>query len=95
MVIYYIILKKKKNKELDIEEIKNILIQLNNSFKIMYEKEILHQAIKPENILYKKDIFKLKLTDNCCLLKDSSKIEMSNILLYNNLCISAPEVLKG
>jgi serine/threonine protein kinase len=92
--------KNKKDKNLNIEEIKNILIQLNNSFKIMHEKKILHRAIKPENILYKKDnnskiIFKLKLTDNCCLLKDSSKIEMSNIILYNNLCISAPEVLKG
>jgi len=90
----------KNNKNLDIKEIKNILIQLNNSFKIMHEKEILHRAIKPENILYKeynnsKIIFKLKLTDNCCLLKDSGKIEMSDILLFNNLCISAPEVLKG
>jgi len=90
----------KNNKNLDIKEIKNILIQLNNSFKIMHEKEILHRAIKPENILYKeynnsKIIFKLELTDNCCLLKDSGKIEMSNIILYNNLCISAPEVLKG
>ena len=90
----------KKNKNLDIKEIKNILDQLNNSFKIMHEKQILHRAIKPENILYKeynnsKIIFKLKLTDNCCLLKDSGKIEMPIILLYNNLCISAPEVLKG
>jgi len=90
----------KKNKNLDIKEIKNILDQLNNSFKIMHEKEILHRAIKPENILYKeynnsKIIFKLKLTDNCCLLKDSGKIEMSDILLHNNLCISASEVLKG
>jgi serine/threonine protein kinase len=88
------------DKNLNIEEIKNMLIQLNNSFKIMHEKKILHRAIKPENILYKKDnnskiIFKLKLTDICCLLKDSSKIEMSTIILYNNLCISAPEVLKG
>ena len=88
------------DKNLNIEEIKNILIQLNNSFKIMHEKKILHRAIKPENILYKKDnnskiIFKLKLTDNCSLLNDSSEIEMSNINLYNNLCISAPEVLKG
>ena len=88
------------DKNLNIEKIKNMLIQLNNSFKIMHEKKILHRAIKPENILYKKDnnskiIFKLKLTDNCCLLKDSSKIEMANIIFYNNLCMSAPEVLKG
>ena len=64
------------------------------------KNKILHRAIKPENILYKKDenskiVFKLKLTDNSCLLSESSKIEMSNIYLNNNLCISAPEVLKG
>ena len=88
------------DKNLEIEDIKNILIQLNNSFKIMHENKILHRDIKAKNILYKKDknskiIFKLKLTDNCYLLKDSSKIEMSNIILNNNLRISAPEVLKG
>ena len=92
--------KNKKDKNFNIEEIKNILIQLNNSFKIMHEKKILHRAIKPENILYKKDnnskiIFKLKLTDICCLLKDSSKIEMPTINLHGILCTSAPEVLKG
>jgi len=88
------------DKNLEIEDIKNILIQLNNSFKILHKNKILHRDIKAKNILYKKDnnskiIFKLKLTDNCCLLKDSSKIEMSNIILNNNLRISAPEVLKG
>jgi len=83
----------KKNKDLDIDEIKNILIQLNNSFKIMYENKILHLAIKPENILYKEDkdsIFKLKLTDSCCLLGQTPKIDIKN-----NLCVSAPEVLRG
>ena len=89
------------NKNLEFDEIKDILIQLNNSFKIMDKNKILHRAIKPENILIKKDknsqkiIFKLKLTDNCCLLKDSSKIKMTTIILNNNLCISAPEVLNG
>ena len=88
-----------KDKNLNIKEIKDILIQLNNSFAIMHKNKILHRAIKPENVLIKKVnnsiLYKLKLTDNCCLLKDASKIEMSNIYLNNNLCISAPEVLKG
>jgi len=89
-----------KDKNLEIEDIKKILIQLNNSFKIIHENKIFHRAIKPENVLYKKDenseiIFKLKLTDNCCLKEDSSKIGMPIIILNNNLCISAPEVLNG
>jgi serine/threonine protein kinase len=88
-----------KDKNLTIKEIKDILIQLNNSFAIMHKNKILHRAIKPENVLIKKVnksiLYKLKLTDNCCLLKDTSKIEITNINLNNNLCISAPEVLKG
>ena len=46
------IIKKKKN--LNAEEIKEILKQLNNVFKIMHEKSIIHRDIKPENILIKK-----------------------------------------
>lgn len=89
-----------KDKDLNIEEIKDILIQLNNSFEIMNKNKIFHRAIKPENILYKKDenskiLFKLKLTDNSCLSSESSIIGMNIINLNNNLCISAPEVLKG
>ena len=88
-----------KDKDLKFEEIKKILIQLNNSFEIMYKNNIFHRAIKPENILYKKEnseiLFKLKLTDISCLKSESSKIEMATIMLHKNLCISAPEVLKG
>ena len=44
---------KKKGEGLSIDEIYNILIQLNNSFKIMNEKKIVHRDLKLENILLK------------------------------------------
>ena len=39
-----------KTKNLNVKEIKEILEQLNNVFKIMHEKSIIHRDIKPENI---------------------------------------------
>ena len=39
---------------LDVSEIKEILEQLNNAFKIMCEQKIIQRDIKPENILIKK-----------------------------------------
>ena len=50
-------------KKLSAKEIKEILEQLNNVFKIMYENAIIHRDIKPENILIK------KLENNKCLYK--------------------------
>ena len=41
-------------KKLNIKEIKEILEQLNNVFKIMYKNKIIHRNIKPNNILIKK-----------------------------------------
>ena len=89
-----------KNDTLKFEEIQEILKQLNNSFHIMDKKKILHRALKPENILIKKDdnskiLYKLKLTDNSCSLNESSSIDISDIIFYKNLCIYAPEVLNG
>ena len=37
----------------NVKEIKEILEQLNNVFKIMHKKSIIHRDIKPENILIK------------------------------------------
>ena len=54
------------NKELNINEIKEILKQLNNEFKIMYDNTIIHRDIKLENILIKKlenNKYLYKLTD--------------------------------
>ena len=50
----------------NIKEIKEILEQLNNAFKIMHDNAIIHKDIKPENILIKKlenNKYLYKLTD--------------------------------
>ena len=50
----------------NIKEIKEILEQLNNALKIMYDNGIIHKNIKPENILIKKlenNKYIYKLTD--------------------------------
>ena len=55
-----------KTKNLNAEEIKEILKQLNNVFKIMNKNSIIHRNIKPENILIKKlenNKYLYKLTD--------------------------------
>ena len=44
---------KKENKKLTFDEIRNILHQLNNTFKIMVNKKIAHRDLKPQNILVK------------------------------------------
>ena len=49
----YSLAQKIKEKNLNIKEIKELLEQLNNVFKIMHKKSIIHRDIKPENILIK------------------------------------------
>ena len=44
---------KEKNEGFNVEEIKQLLNQLNNTFKIMREKNIVHRDLKPDNILIK------------------------------------------
>ena len=87
----------KNEKKLSYKEIKMILGQLNNSFKIMNKNNILHRAIKPENILIKKNnektIYKLKLSDDSGLLNDSTNI-ISSDKINKNFRIYAPEVLR-
>ena len=51
--------KLKESKGFSVNEIKNILVQLNNTFKIMIDKKVIHRDIKLENILVKDGIFKL------------------------------------
>jgi len=74
---YYIIMEKCDEDLLDLlefkkgfseEEIRNIFLQLNQAFKIMYEKQIIHRDLKPENIFIKykssdKNDFIVKLGD--------------------------------
>ena len=89
----------KRKKEFKKEEIYDILIQLNNIFKIMVEKNIIHRDLKPENILIKyhdtqKTEYEIKLSDY------SSSKKLTNLLqkckTINGTTITmAPEVLNG
>ena len=47
------LLLEKKKEKFKIEEIREIMNQLNNTFKIMKEKNIIHRDLKLENILIK------------------------------------------
>jgi len=89
-----------RDKSFNSEEIREILKQLNYSFKIMVKNKILHGEIKLQNILLKylnkektKFIVKLKITDDSCSLNDTSNL-ISSIIENNNLRISSPEILK-
>ena len=80
---------------LSLEQIKIILNQLNNAFRIMVDKNIIHGDLKLENILLKKNEneFLYKLTDyggNEEFLKLSE-----NFFDRGSPEFTAPEVLKG
>ena len=87
---------KRREDSITINEIKEILNQLNNCFKIMNKENIIHRDLKPKNIL-----ISLKRIDKCLIkLSDygSSKfLNQSNsnsIGKYGTLLTMAPEVLK-
>ena len=88
-------------KELNPEEIYEILNQLNNSFEIMKKNQILHRALRPENILIKYNnkertefTVKLKLTEDCCTLHDLTN-NLSPLAISINRRTYAPEILEG
>ena len=84
---------KSRENEITINEIKEVLIQLNNVFKIMNNKKIIHRDLKPSNIL-----ISLDRLDKCLIkLSDygSSKfINLSNTINGTPLTM-APEILNG
>jgi len=90
---------KKRGNPLSIEEIKEILINLNESFKEMKNKNIIHRDLKPSNILL--SISKSKIDKMCFKISDFglSKLfeenEMSLISSTGTSLTMAPEVLKG
>jgi serine/threonine protein kinase len=66
----------------------------------MVKNKIIHRAIKPQNILLEflnkeKSTFlvKLKITYDCCFLKDSSNL-ITIAIDRNNLRLYSPEILK-
>ena len=77
------------------DEIYNMLIQLNESFKIMNENKLIHCALNLQNILIKKEginyIYKLKLTEDSNILNDINiKVKIKDMPHF-----FAPEILKG
>ena len=97
--LFQILSKKEVNKGFDIDEIKNILNQLNNSFKIMFENNIIHRDLKLQNFLVKyknkeKTDYIVKLTDygiSKHLLSLSKKLSIK----IGTMNMMAPEILKG
>ena len=88
---------KSRENEITINEIKEVLIQLNNIFKIMNDKKIIHRDLKPSNIL-----ISLDRLDKCLIkLSDygSSKfINLSNTItntMNGTLLTISSEILKG
>ena len=84
-----------RGKGFNAEEIRDILKQLNNTFKIMKDNKIIHRDIKLENILIKnvgnKKVF--KLTDYGIRKQLSSLSKKGNTLGIGSLFAMAPEVL--
>ena len=56
----------KRNTPLSINEIKKVLTDLNNTFKIMLKENLIHRDLKPNNILISLD----KLDNNSIKLSD-------------------------
>ena len=90
-----------KNQIFTISEIIEILNQLNNSFKIMYENKMAHRDLKPENILVKyknendKNNYIIKLSDygEAKKLSMSKKVFSTKYIGTQNYM--APEILMG
>ena len=84
---------KSRENELSINEIKEVLSQLNNVFKIMNDKKIIYGELKPSNILISLDRL------DKCIIKLSSYSSSKIINLTNSINRSpltmAPEILKG
>jgi serine/threonine protein kinase len=93
----------RKNNNFTFTEIKDILNQLNNSFKIMHENKIAHRDLKPENILvkYKKEnnkndfIVKLAGYEEAKEFKEFKEFTNDPIKreVFRTLSYMAPEIL--
>jgi serine/threonine-protein kinase ULK/ATG1 len=86
-------LNQKRNDSLSIKEIKQILIQLNNTLKLMLKENIIHRDLKPNNILISLE----KLDKNIIKLSDygSSKEINNTMSIAGTPLIMSPEVLNG
>ena len=85
-----------RKKPISINEIREVLTQLNNTFKIMLNENIIHRDLKPKNIL-----ISLDRLDKCLIkLSDYGSSKLINQSNSNSFSITgtlftmAPEVLK-
>ena len=88
----------KTKKEFNFEEIYQIMMQLNNTFKIMKENCIIHRNLKLEDILIKykdeeQQKYIIKLSDFSCSKKLISLSDTCNEFV-GTLSYMAPEILK-
>ena len=86
---------KRRENPISIKEIKEVLLQLNNVFKIFKNENIIHRDLKPSNILISID----KL-DKCLIkLSDYGSSKIIDLLNtdtpFGTPLTTAPEVLKG
>ena len=86
---------KRRENPISIKEIKEVLNQLNNVFKIMNDKKIIHRDLKPSNIL-----ISLDRLDKCLIkLSDYGSSKIIDLLNtdtpFGTPLTTAPEVLKG
>ena len=87
----------KKDDKFNVGEIKEILIQLNNSFKIMVQNRLVHRDLKLQNILVKyedNNYVTFKLTDYG-LSKKLLTISKRFSSLAGTSIYMAPEILKS
>ena len=86
----------RRKNNFSLEEIKDLLVQLNNTFRIMAKNKIIHGDLKLENILSKTENDKLiyKLTDYGV---SKEFLEMSETIMGwgGSPYYSAPEILSG
>jgi serine/threonine-protein kinase ULK/ATG1 len=89
--------KLKESNGFTVDKIKKILIQLNNTFRLMIDKKIIHRDIKLENILVKdsqKENFIVKLSDYGEAKKLGTLSQMIESI-HGTPNTQAPEILNG
>ncbi len=85
---------KNSNRKISSEEIKSVLLQLNNVFKEMNKKKIIHRDIKPSNILINIDKLN-KVTIKLSDYGSSTKIDTYETKSLSGTQVTlAPEVLE-
>ena len=88
---------KERNEKFEINEILEILTQLNNTFKILVEKKVIHRDLKLQNILLKKNNGQniWKLIDYGVSRQFVTLSRQSYTKYVGTISYMAPEILEG